>query len=200
MAYKIFTNGDVLNASELNDNLMNQAVMVFSNPSARTAAIASPTEGMLSYLLDSRNYESHNGTDWVQVIRPGAWLAWAPVLSNGFANGNGVWSGARYTQIGKTVHFKATFTTGTTSSYATGMRVSLPVTGVSSEVMTLSGYVQRGTTRYPILPLDHTGTYVTLQAANASGTYTTQTSMSSTVPHTWTTGDQISIAGTYEGV
>ena len=44
-----------------------------------------------------------------------AWQTWAPVLSGGWANGNGVWN-ARYAQIGKTVHVAAFFTLGTTTT------------------------------------------------------------------------------------
>ena len=65
MAYKVFTNGSVLQASEINENLMRQSVMVFSNAAARTAAITSPVEGMLTWLEDSNRYESYDGTAWV---------------------------------------------------------------------------------------------------------------------------------------
>jgi hypothetical protein len=65
MAYKVFTNGSVLNASEINENLMRQSVMVFSNAAARTAAITSPVEGMLTWLEDVNRYENYNGTAWV---------------------------------------------------------------------------------------------------------------------------------------
>jgi hypothetical protein len=64
VAYKVFTNGSVLQASEINDNLMNQSVMVFSNAAARTAAITSPSEGMVSYLQD---------TDLLSVYESGSW-------------------------------------------------------------------------------------------------------------------------------
>ena len=43
---------------------MNQAVMVFSNSAARTAAITSPLEGMLTWLEDVNRYEFYNGTSW----------------------------------------------------------------------------------------------------------------------------------------
>jgi hypothetical protein len=65
VAYKIFTNGSVLQASEVNDNLMQQAVATFSNAAARTAAITSPVEGQLTYLLDVDRYEHWNGSSWV---------------------------------------------------------------------------------------------------------------------------------------
>jgi len=65
VAYKVFSNGSVLQASEINDNLMNQSVMVFSNAAARTAAITSPLEGMLTWLEDVNRYENWNGSAWV---------------------------------------------------------------------------------------------------------------------------------------
>jgi hypothetical protein len=68
MAYKVFTNGSVLNASEINENLMNQAVISFSSSTARAAAIPSPIEGMLTWLEDVNRYENYNGTAWVNTI------------------------------------------------------------------------------------------------------------------------------------
>jgi hypothetical protein len=67
VAYKVFTNGSVLNASEINDNLMNQSVMVFSNSTARAAAIATPLEGMLTWLQDTNKYQNYNGSAWVDL-------------------------------------------------------------------------------------------------------------------------------------
>jgi hypothetical protein len=67
VAYKVFTNGSVLNASEINDNLMNQSVMVFSNATARSAALTAPVEGMLTWLEDVNRYENYNGTAWVEL-------------------------------------------------------------------------------------------------------------------------------------
>ena len=68
MAYKVFTNGSVLNASEINENLMNQAVISFSSSTTRAAAIPSPIEGMLTWLEDVNRYENYNGTAWVNTI------------------------------------------------------------------------------------------------------------------------------------
>jgi hypothetical protein len=74
VAYKVFTNGSVLNASEINDNLMNQSVMVFSNSTARSAALTSPVEGMLTWLEDSNKYQNYNGSAWVDFGGGGAIL------------------------------------------------------------------------------------------------------------------------------
>lgn len=58
---KVFTAGEVLEASEVNGYLMDQAVMVFANSAARTAAIASPSEGMVTYLQDVNALEVFTG-------------------------------------------------------------------------------------------------------------------------------------------
>jgi hypothetical protein len=65
VAYKVFTNGSTLQASEVNDNLMKQAVATFSNAAARTAAISSPVEGQMTYLEDVNRYDHWNGSAWV---------------------------------------------------------------------------------------------------------------------------------------
>lgn len=64
MAYKQFTNGDVLNASEINDNLMNQSVISFTNEAARTAAIAFPLAGMVTFIQDKQRFEMWDGLAW----------------------------------------------------------------------------------------------------------------------------------------
>ena len=68
MAYKVFTNGSVLNASEMNEYLMNQSVITFSNSTARSSAITSPVEGMITYLEDTQTYESWDGTAWIRIV------------------------------------------------------------------------------------------------------------------------------------
>jgi hypothetical protein len=65
VAYKVFTNGSTLQASEINENLMQQSTAVFSNAAARTAAITSPVEGQLTYLEDVDRYDHWDGSAWV---------------------------------------------------------------------------------------------------------------------------------------
>ena len=67
MAYKTFANGFPLPASDLNNFLMNQSVIVFADSAARTTAIPSPVEGMLTYLEDTNVYEGWTGAAWVNI-------------------------------------------------------------------------------------------------------------------------------------
>jgi hypothetical protein len=75
VAYKVFTNGSVLPASDVNTYLMDQSVMVFSSSATRAAALTAPVEGMLTWLQDVNRYEYYSGA--------GAWttLGEAPGLS-----------------------------------------------------------------------------------------------------------------------
>jgi hypothetical protein len=67
MAYKVFANGFPLQASELNNFLMNQTVMVFASSAERASTLTAPTEGMITYLQDTNALQSYNGSAWVAV-------------------------------------------------------------------------------------------------------------------------------------
>lgn len=65
--YIEFTTGDILTASAANEYLASQVVMVFANAAARTSAIASPQEGMISYLKDTNATEYYSGSAWAAI-------------------------------------------------------------------------------------------------------------------------------------
>ena len=67
MGFKTFVNGDILDASEVNDFLMKQSVMVFADAAARTTALPSPIEGMVTYLEDADELFLYDGANWVVV-------------------------------------------------------------------------------------------------------------------------------------
>jgi hypothetical protein len=64
MPRKVFTAGEVLAAADVNSFLMDQTVMVFAGTAARGSAIASPTEGMTTYLEDSDVLSIYDGSVW----------------------------------------------------------------------------------------------------------------------------------------
>jgi len=61
---KVFAANEVLTAADVNGYLMDQTVMVFADATARTAAIAAPSEGMASYLIDTSSFEIYDGSAW----------------------------------------------------------------------------------------------------------------------------------------
>jgi hypothetical protein len=67
LGYKEFTTGDVLTAADANGYLASQVVMVFADATARTAAIASPQEGMISFLKDTNATQYYSGSAWVSI-------------------------------------------------------------------------------------------------------------------------------------
>ena len=64
--YKAFTAGEVLTASDVNNYLMEQSVMVFADSTARASTIGTANfeEGMVSYLEDSDTVEVYDGSAW----------------------------------------------------------------------------------------------------------------------------------------
>jgi hypothetical protein len=68
MTYKIFANGNPLQASELNLNLMQQAIAVFTDATAREAAIAVPVNGQFAYLTGTSNLTKYTGAAWEDAI------------------------------------------------------------------------------------------------------------------------------------
>jgi len=64
---KVFTAGDVLTASDVQSYLMDQTVMNFAGTAARASAIATPTEGMVTYLADTNAVEVYDGAAYVGV-------------------------------------------------------------------------------------------------------------------------------------
>lgn len=67
LGYIEFTTGDILTAAAANGYLASQTVMVFADSAARTAAITSPQEGMVSYLKDTDAIQYYSGSAWVAI-------------------------------------------------------------------------------------------------------------------------------------
>lgn len=64
---KTFVAGAVLTASDVNTYLMDQAVMRFATASARSTALPTPSEGMMSYLDSTNAVEVYDGASWTSV-------------------------------------------------------------------------------------------------------------------------------------
>jgi hypothetical protein len=66
--YKLYSTGDVLSATDVNEYLQQQTVMVFASAAARTSALSAVlAEGMISYLQDTNAVQVYNGSAWVAV-------------------------------------------------------------------------------------------------------------------------------------
>jgi hypothetical protein len=67
LGYIEFATGDILTAAIANGYLASQTVMVFADAAARTTAITSPQEGMISYLKDTNATQYYSGSAWVSI-------------------------------------------------------------------------------------------------------------------------------------
>lgn len=90
MARKTFLNGYPLPASDLNTYLMDQTVQTYADATARTAALATPTEGQMSYLADQNTAYVFDGSSWNAVVDAKNYGA---TLPNGAAGKNKVING-----------------------------------------------------------------------------------------------------------
>jgi hypothetical protein len=135
----------------------------------------------------------------------GAWKSWTPTWTNlTVGNGTGVY---KYTQIGKTIVARFSFTFGSTSAMGSNPTLTLPVAPNSSYINTnqrtyLSGDLHiednltagyNGWIRFQGSPV-----VLAIGVYSASGTYTGLQGMSATIPMTWTTGDFFYGQVTYE--
>jgi hypothetical protein len=110
---KVFVAGEILTAADVNTFLGDQAVMVFDDAAARTTAIPSPIEGMVTYLKDLDRLEQFDGSAFVRA---------APAQT-------GV---LQVKQVAKT----NTFTTASTSFVdITGLSVSITPTSATNKVL-----------------------------------------------------------------
>jgi hypothetical protein len=64
LGFKTFTTGEVLTAGDVNGYLM-QGINVFTNATARDAAITAPAEGQFAFTKDNNSLWYYDGTAWV---------------------------------------------------------------------------------------------------------------------------------------
>ena len=69
--FKVWTTGDLINASDFNNYIQEQVVMVFDDATARDAAVSSPEEGMFCYLKDTNVLQYYSGSAWADYIGDG---------------------------------------------------------------------------------------------------------------------------------
>ena len=134
--------------------------------------------------------------DGIDVSALGTWQDWTPTLTNA-TQGNGTIT-ARYVQIGKLVVGMFTFTLGSTSAISGDMNITLPVTGATTGFNLASlSFIENGVKDvkgFPVL----TTTLCYLRAQKANTTYVENAYLSSSVPFTWGTNDNIILGFSYE--
>lgn len=162
MPYTTVVAGTTITAAWSNANVRDQVITPFADSAARSAAITSPVEGMVSFLTGNNRLDVYNGSSWSALLNPaaGAWVSWNSftVTQNGsnFMTLSG--NAGSYFRVGRHVRFKWY----TSFSAATGtfgpVRVLLPFAAVGGAasgaefggagyvIFTAPGYYAQGLT------------------------------------------------------
>lgn len=94
--FRTFQTAEVLTASNVQNYLMEQSVMVFASVSDRNTAITTPEEGMVTYLTDINLFQVYTGSAW-------------NILANAGTPSYNFVSTLYYTTVGTTTFSKATY-------------------------------------------------------------------------------------------
>jgi hypothetical protein len=68
--FRTWTPNEIITASNVQNYLQDQTVMVFPSSAVRATAIPVATEGMLSWLEDGNKYQYYSGSAWTDLIVP----------------------------------------------------------------------------------------------------------------------------------
>jgi hypothetical protein len=195
-----FTAGQVLTAQQQTE--INTGVPVFADTTARDAAFGGTgektlAEGQLCYIEAApKRVQVYNGTAWIDY--DAAATSFTPTWTN-YTRGNGVTS-AYYLRLGKFVFVSIIETLGSTSSITGSVSVTLPIATARVGSVGMTGlYRDAGVNAYlAMADITSSTTVMGLYAANASGTYTSITAVSATVPFTWGLNDNFYLSFSYE--
>jgi hypothetical protein len=195
LGYKEFTTGDVLTAADANGYLASQVVMVFASAAARTSAIASPQEGMISYLKDTNSTEYYSGSAWVAIggSTGATWTTFTPTYTD-ITVGNGTVT-SRYTKSGNLVTVYFRFVLGSTSSTGVNPVVTLPSPIVPLYRFAMTGiWFDSGVQAY-VGSFGTDGANVNCEGISTGGTWATT---GNGRPFTLGANDWLQFTGTYE--
>ena len=124
---KVFAVNEVLTAADVNGYLMDQAVMVFDDSAARSSAIATATEGMMSYTKDDNAVQVYDGTAWAAVDTTLSTIN-GTAVSYTLTSSTAVAYTVASTDQGTVLQFTGgttTITVGTSTSFSAGQRIDI---------------------------------------------------------------------------
>lgn len=210
-AKKSITIGDIpVTEAQISDLDHTDATAIHDNVAAEISAIAAKAVPTTADYLVIEDAAAGNAKKSITIgdIDSGLlgdvtdWTTWSPSYSN-LTVGNGTVV-ARYTQIGKTIIAHFEFTLGSTSAVGSNPGISLPVSMSATYLNTLNvvGWCQcnddDGSVFYGPVRINTSAEQFRPVVGSAGGTYLGQTSITATVPMTWTTDDTLVFSATYE--
>jgi len=85
--FKVWTTGDLVNASDFNSYLQEQVIMRFANATARDSEVSSAEEGMFCFLQDSNTLQFYDGSSWQSFIGEGDITSIVTASTSGLSGG-----------------------------------------------------------------------------------------------------------------
>jgi hypothetical protein len=136
--FKTFASGAILTAADVNDYLMEQAVIQATTGTRP----GSPHEGMVVASTDTNALEVYSGSAWLEFGRFGAAATWTPVVTQSYAVGATI-NHAVYFTIGKLVvaWFRITIPSPNLGAASNAVTVSLPVTAARADMVAGTGFI-----------------------------------------------------------
>ena len=146
---------------------------------------------LASSTTDLSNYYTKAQAD--AITPPGNWTTFTPNIVN-FGVGTGGTSTGAYVLVGKTLHLRMQATLGTGFNVSGALTFNLPNSFSLKSPNVFTYYILDNLSAvYVGLAWAIGGNSISLQVANASGTYLGFTAISGSVPMTWAAGDSISL-------
>ena len=182
---------EVLQASDVNDKLMGQAVPRFADTTARDAGITAPDEGQMSW-TDTEGLQIYQSTNIASAQHVKLWTPWAnfasPTWASGVTAGDGTWNAVRRFE-GGSLHIRVQFALGSTSAI-TGpptFDLSAYLTAAATNIsMGKAALRDTGSSQwYTALAIVGIGSQNVLIQSDGGA------NISSTAPFTWASGDLI---------
>lgn len=200
----VFTSGQIL--TQLQQTQINTGIPVFATTTTRTNGFGGAdektlAEGQFAYTEDQKEVRWYSGTAWEVAIGLGAWRTFTPTFTSigagtDWAIGNATTSCA-YTRVGRALFFRVQVTWGTTTTFGTkALGMSLPLASIAysgtNPVLGQANYYDTSLAENYIGTVAYRGqTEVQFLQAGVSATYVKQGLVTSTLPFTWASTDQL---------
>lgn len=196
ISFTTITDGTTADAADVNTPLSTIYDEFNGNISAANLASDAVTNAkMADASVLPEQLVSGAGTSW-------AMQSWTPTYAN-LTAGNGTTT-AKYVKIGTTVFYRLVFVLGSTSAVGSSPTFTLPVTsitypGTAAKMIIGEGSyfdTSAGSSKHAkaFWATTTTARLIALDGADSTG----YNNLSSTVPFTWATGDEIHVQGWYE--
>jgi hypothetical protein len=145
MPYTTLGAGTTITAAWANTNVRDQVVSTFADSAARTTAIGSPSEGMISFLTGSNRADVYNSSTWSSLVNPahGAWITWSGALEANVQQSAAYIARsvnlAKYIRIGRFCTYTFAMTLSGAGSAGQHVNVTLPFNHANGVVPINSG-------------------------------------------------------------